>query len=37
LVPEQWPGDELRRVYDQWDGRYRQTLATWSRGRRAEP
>jgi phenylacetic acid degradation operon negative regulatory protein len=37
LVPEQWPGDALRRAYDQWDGRYRETLATWSRGRRDEP
>jgi len=31
LLPPRWPGDELRRVYDRWDGRYRETLATWSR------
>jgi phenylacetic acid degradation operon negative regulatory protein len=33
LLPAQWPGQELRRIYDQWDERYRHTLATWSRGR----
>jgi phenylacetic acid degradation operon negative regulatory protein len=33
LLPPQWPGDELRRAYDKWDQRYRQTLNTWSRGR----
>jgi len=33
LLPPQWPGDELRRAYDKWDGHYRQTLNTWSRGR----
>jgi phenylacetic acid degradation operon negative regulatory protein len=31
LRPRQWPGDALRRAYDQWDGRYRQNLAHWSR------
>jgi phenylacetic acid degradation operon negative regulatory protein len=31
LLPRQWAGEGLRRAYDQWDERYRQTLATWSR------
>jgi phenylacetic acid degradation operon negative regulatory protein len=31
LLPEQWPGHRLRQAYDQWDARYRATLAAWSR------
>ena len=31
LLPADWPGDELRRVYDEWDARYREVLAAWSR------
>lgn len=27
LVPGRWPGERLRRVYDDWDTRYRQVLA----------
>jgi phenylacetic acid degradation operon negative regulatory protein len=31
LLPSDWPGERLRRVYDQWDREYRDTLAAWSR------
>ena len=31
LLPSQWPGDRLRRAYDDWDTRYRATLSAWSR------
>ncbi len=31
LLPERWPGDRLRRTYDEWDSRYRATLSEWSR------
>lgn len=31
LLPETWPGDELRAEYDQWDARYRRVLVEWSR------
>lgn len=31
LLPAAWPGDELRRVYDSWDARYRRVLVEWSR------
>jgi phenylacetic acid degradation operon negative regulatory protein len=31
LLPSDWPGDELRRAYDAWDGRYRRVLAEWTR------
>lgn len=31
LLPAEWPGDELRRVYDAWDARYRRVLVEWSR------
>jgi phenylacetic acid degradation operon negative regulatory protein len=34
LLPASWPGDELRRVYDDWDRAYRALLATWHRSRR---
>jgi phenylacetic acid degradation operon negative regulatory protein len=33
LLPIDWPGDELRRVYDEWDRTYRRLLATWHRSR----
>jgi len=31
LVPANWPGRPLRLAYDDWDRRYRQVLAAWSR------
>jgi phenylacetic acid degradation operon negative regulatory protein len=31
LLPDAWPGDELRRVYDGWDAAYRRLLANWHR------
>jgi phenylacetic acid degradation operon negative regulatory protein len=31
LLPPHWPGDRMRDVYDDWDSRYRRTLAVWSR------
>lgn len=31
LLPRSWPGDRLRAVYDDWDRRYRELLAAWSR------
>lgn len=31
LLPAEWPGDELRHVYDEWDRRYRRVLVEWSR------
>ncbi|HXX90605.1 MAG TPA: PaaX family transcriptional regulator C-terminal domain-containing protein [Acidimicrobiales bacterium] len=31
LLPADWPGVRLRRVYDGWDARYRAVLARWSR------
>ncbi len=31
LLPDQWPGRELRAVYDDWDRRYRRGLAAWQR------
>ena len=31
LLPPRWPGDRLRARYDEWDRRYRDTLAAWSR------
>lgn len=34
LLPRDWPGDELRRTYDDWDRAYRQVLATWHRAHR---
>jgi phenylacetic acid degradation operon negative regulatory protein len=33
LLPPDWPGDRLRRTYDDWDRRYREVLAAWSRRR----
>lgn len=33
LLPDRWPGDELRSVYDEWDRTYRRLLATWHRSR----
>lgn len=33
LLVSGWPGDELRRRYDDWDRRYRRVLAQWSRSR----
>jgi phenylacetic acid degradation operon negative regulatory protein len=33
LLPPGWPGDRLRRTYDDWDRRYREVLAAWSRRR----
>ncbi len=32
LLGRSWPGDRLRRDYDDWDRRYRDVLAEWSRG-----
>jgi len=29
LVPGTWPGPRLRRVYDDWDARYRRVLGRW--------
>lgn len=34
LLPGDWPGEELRGVYDEWDRSYRSLLATWHRSRR---
>jgi phenylacetic acid degradation operon negative regulatory protein len=34
LLPAPWPGHRLRQVYDEWDARYRATLAAWSRADR---
>jgi phenylacetic acid degradation operon negative regulatory protein len=31
LQPADWPGTRLRETYDDWDGRYRTTLRSWSR------
>lgn len=31
LLPADWPGTELRTVYDRWDARYRALLADWHR------
>ena len=31
LQPPRWPGRQLRAAYDEWDMRYRGTLAEWSR------
>ena len=31
LQPPRWPGRQLRAAYDEWDTRYRGTLAEWSR------
>lgn len=31
LLPDGWPGSELRDVYDEWDRRYRRQLAAWYR------
>ncbi len=33
LLPPDWPGDRLRRTYDDWDRRYREVLDAWSRRR----
>ncbi|MHB8680916.1 MAG: PaaX family transcriptional regulator C-terminal domain-containing protein [Acidimicrobiales bacterium] len=33
LLGPDWPGSELRHVYDDWDARYRKVLADWSRAR----
>jgi phenylacetic acid degradation operon negative regulatory protein len=32
LVPADWPGPALRRLYEEWDHRYRQALTAWGRG-----
>lgn len=34
LLPADWPGEELRATYDDWDRTYRGLLATWHRSRR---
>jgi len=31
LLPAKWPGEQLRRVYDEWDAAYRRVLVEWSR------
>ena len=31
LLPATWPGERLRRRYDQWDAGYRRVLAQWGR------
>jgi phenylacetic acid degradation operon negative regulatory protein len=31
LLPDRWPGQQLRRDYDEWDRCYRATLREWSR------
>jgi phenylacetic acid degradation operon negative regulatory protein len=31
LLPDHWPGRQLRTTYDDWDARYRATLDAWSR------
>ncbi|HEX4081655.1 MAG TPA: PaaX family transcriptional regulator C-terminal domain-containing protein [Acidimicrobiales bacterium] len=33
LLPPDWPGGQLRETYDDWDRRYRDVLAAWSRRR----
>jgi phenylacetic acid degradation operon negative regulatory protein len=33
LLPPDWPGDRLRQTYNDWDRRYRDVLAAWSRRR----
>jgi phenylacetic acid degradation operon negative regulatory protein len=35
LLPEGWPGAELRTAYDEFDARYRAVLADWGRRLRA--
>ena len=37
LLPPDWPGDGLRRDYDEWDRRYRQVLVEWSRAPSRRP
>jgi phenylacetic acid degradation operon negative regulatory protein len=32
LLPADWPGAQLRQVYDEWDAAYRGVLAAWHRG-----
>ena len=34
LLPDRWPGEELRTTYDEWDRAYRRLLAEWHRSRR---
>ena len=34
LLPASWPGERLRRTYDEWYRRYRRLLAAWSRSAR---
>ncbi len=31
LLPDDWPGSELRSAYDRWDRRYREVLRQWGR------
>ncbi len=31
LLPPAWPGADLRRTYDAWDGEYRRLLRAWGR------
>jgi phenylacetic acid degradation operon negative regulatory protein len=33
LLPDAWPGEELRAIYDEWDRAYRRLLARWHRSR----
>jgi phenylacetic acid degradation operon negative regulatory protein len=33
LLPDDWPGADLRTTYDGWDRAYRRLLAEWHRGR----
>jgi phenylacetic acid degradation operon negative regulatory protein len=30
LLAPDWPGQDLRVLYDDWDARYRQVLADWT-------
>ncbi|MBX3314334.1 MAG: PaaX domain-containing protein, C- domain protein [Actinobacteria bacterium] len=32
LLPDDWPGPALRAVYEAYDRRFKETLATWQRG-----
>ena len=35
LLPDRWPGDDLRATYDAWDRAYRALLTEWHRSRSA--
>ena len=37
LLPDGWPGPELRQAYERWDRRYREVLTIWGAGLTARP